>query len=191
MPVTEGPNMAERLEPLSAAQRSRVRRATTPRELSPDEEGGELNVVPFLDIITNVLMFVLATVSVTFTTTIMTRPPRAPVRLPTKPSLALNVVAIDGGFIVSAFGQRIGEKCEGTGAGVTVGRAGKDYDYGGLTACAARLKNQLPEAAEETSATVTASSDIPYEVVIGTVDAIRKADDGRELFPDITFGVPK
>jgi len=52
-------------EKLSAAQRSKVRRLSRPRELAPDEEGGELNIVPFLDIITNVLMFVLATISVT------------------------------------------------------------------------------------------------------------------------------
>ena len=49
-------------EKLSAAQRSKIRRLSAPKELAPDEEGGELNIVPFLDIVTNVLMFVLATV---------------------------------------------------------------------------------------------------------------------------------
>jgi biopolymer transport protein ExbD len=186
--------MAEESEKLSAAQRSRVRRLSMPRELSPDEEGGELNIVPFLDIITNVLMFVLATISVTFTTMIDTQPPRAPsgsARPPTKPSLSLNIIVIDKGFIVSAFGQRIGEGCQGTGAGVAVGLAGQDYDYSGLTSCAKRLKNQVPEAADETAATLTANKDVPFQAIIGTIDAIRKADDGQELFPDINFGVPK
>jgi len=41
---------------LSAAQRAKIRRLSAPRELSPDEEGGELNIVPFLDIITNILI---------------------------------------------------------------------------------------------------------------------------------------
>ena len=45
--------------------------------------------------------------------------------------------------------------------------------------------------ADETAATLTANKDIPYQVIIGTVDAIRKADDGQVLFPDINFGVPK
>src|SRR3974390_1260663 len=111
-------------EKLSAAQRSRVRRLSMPRELSPDEEGGELNIVPFLDIITNVLMFVLATISVTFTTMIDSQPPRAGgagARPPPKPSLSLNIVVINNGFIVSAFGQRIGEGCQGPGSGVAVG----------------------------------------------------------------------
>jgi len=187
--------MAE--EKLSAAQRSRVRRLSAPRELSPDEEGGELNIVPFLDIITNVLMFVLATITVTFTTFIETQPPSASrgVRAPTKPSLSLNIVVIDKGFIVSAFGQRIGEGCQGIGSGVAVGLkttdGREDYDYSSLKSCAKRLKNQVPEAADETAATLTANANIPYQVIISTIDAIRKSDDGQELFPDINFGVPK
>ena len=61
--------------PLSASQRAKVRRLSQPKELSPDEGGGELNIVPFLDIIVNILIFVLATVAVTFTATIDTTPP--------------------------------------------------------------------------------------------------------------------
>jgi biopolymer transport protein ExbD len=191
--------MAEETEKLSAAQRSRVRRLSTPKELSPDEEGGELNIVPFLDIITNVLMFVLATISVTFTTIIETQPPGlggGGPRGPQKPTLSLNIVVVDQGFLVSAFGQRIGEGCQGTGSGVAVGMkpnaAGQpDYDYAALGACAKRLKNQVPDAASETNATLIGNHDTPYRVIISTMDAIRKSDDGQELFPDVNFGVPK
>jgi biopolymer transport protein TolR len=186
------------LPKLSASQRSRIRRLSMPRELSPDEEGGELNIIPFLDIITNVLMFVLATITVTFTTMIDSQPPRSggpSSRPPTKPTLSLNIVIVDKGFIVSAFGTRIGEGCQGPGSGLAVGLKStdgrQDYDYGLLTQCAKRLKNQVPEAADETAATLTANKDVPYQVIIGTVDAIRRADDGQELFPDINFGVPK
>ena len=42
--------------PLTAAQRGKIRRLSQPRELAPDEEGGELNIVPFLDIIVNILI---------------------------------------------------------------------------------------------------------------------------------------
>src|SRR5580700_9712710 len=183
---------------LSAAQRSRIRRLSAPRELAVDEEGGELNIVPFLDIIMNVLMFVLATISVTFTTMIESAPPssRGPsARPPGKPTLSLNIIVIDKGFIVSAFGQRIGEGCQGPGSGVAVGMkttdGQTDYDYAALGACAKRLKNQVTEAADETNATVTANASIPYQIIISTCDAIRKSDDGQTLFPDITFGVPK
>jgi biopolymer transport protein TolR len=185
-------------EKLSAAQRSRIRRLSAPRELAVDEEGGELNVVPFLDIIMNVLMFVLATISVTFTTMIESQPPssRGPsARPPGKPTLSLNIIVVDKGFIVSAFGQRIGEGCQGPGSGVAVGMKSADgqtdYDYASLGACAKRLKNQVPEAADETNATITANGNIPYQIIVSTCDAIRKADDGQTLFPDITFGVPK
>jgi hypothetical protein len=169
-----------------------------PKEIGPDETGGELNIVPFLDIITNVLMFVLATITVTFTTMIDSQPPRSSgssVRPPTKPTLSLNIVVIDKGFIVSAFGQRIGEGCLNAGSGVAVGLKTidgvQDYDYTSLSACAKRLKNQVPEAADETAATLTANANIPYQVIISTIDAIRKSDDGQVLFPDINFGVPK
>src|SRR5258706_2827366 len=43
--------------------------------IQPSEERGELNVVPFLDIIINVMMFVLATLAVTFTSTADVSPP--------------------------------------------------------------------------------------------------------------------
>src|SRR5262252_3624918 len=61
--------------PLSAAQRSRIRRLSQPKEPEPGEEAGELNVVPYLDIITNIMMFVLASVSVSFISSIDTTPP--------------------------------------------------------------------------------------------------------------------
>src|SRR5947209_7371 len=99
--------MAKEPERLSASQRSKIRRLTEPKELAPDEEGGELNIVPFLDIIMNVLMFVLATVSVTFTATIETSPPRAggrPTNKPDTPSLGLTVIVVPDGFSVKARG---------------------------------------------------------------------------------------
>src|SRR5688572_30614960 len=61
--------------PLSAAQRSRIRRLSQPKDAEPGEEAGELNVVPYLDIIMNILIFVLASVSVTFIASIDTTPP--------------------------------------------------------------------------------------------------------------------
>src|ERR1700721_4791754 len=108
-------------EKLSAAQRSRVRRLSLGRELAPDEEGGELNIVPFLDIITNVLMFVLATVSVTFTATIDTFPPRAGgagARPPTTPTLGLTIIVVNDGFSIKARGGNVAPGCSDTGPGL-------------------------------------------------------------------------
>jgi len=56
--------------PLSAAQRSRIRRLSQPHEPAPGDEAGELNIIPYLDIITNIMMFVLASISVSFVASI-------------------------------------------------------------------------------------------------------------------------
>src|SRR6476660_4030671 len=121
--------MAE--EKLSAAQRSKVRRLSAPREHAPDEAGGELNIVPFLDIITNVLMFVLATISVTFTATIDTFPPRAGsgARAPTTPTLGLTVLVVPDGFSMKARGGNVAPGCSDTGPGIAIPKKDNDYDY--------------------------------------------------------------
>jgi biopolymer transport protein ExbD len=188
--------MPAEVEQLSAAQRGKVRRLSHPKELAPDEEGGELNVVPFLDIITNVLMFVLATVTVTFTTMIDTAPPKlggSGGRPPTTPTLSLNVVILRDGFLISAVGQRIATGCTGPGAGLAVGLTAdkKDYDYKSLTDCVKKLKALSEDFKPERQATIAANADIPYQAVISTIDALRKDDAGNELFPEIMFGVPK
>ena len=83
-----------------------------------DEGGGELNVVPFLDIIMNVLMFVLATLAVTFTTRLDASPPERDARGPHADVLGLDVAVLHEGFLVSARGQRVGQGCDGPGPGL-------------------------------------------------------------------------
>ena len=156
--------MAE--EKLSAAQRSKIRRIATPRELAADEEGGELNIVPFLDIITNVLMFVLATVTVTFTATIDTFPPKAGssnVRPPTTPTLGLTILVVNDGFSVKARGGNVAPGCQDTGPGLAVGKTadGKEYDFDKLKKCVIGLKSSSADFAEETAVTISANPNIP------------------------------
>ena len=184
--------MAE--EKLSAAQRSKIRRIATPKEIAPDEEGGELNIVPFLDIITNVLMFVLATVTVTFTATIDTFPPKAGgsnVRPPTTPVLGLTILIVNEGFSIKARGGNIAPGCNDAGPGLAVPKKGNEYDYASLTQCAIKLKGLSPEFKDEMQVTISANPQIPYQAVIGTMDAVRKSPDGKDLFPDVTFGVAR
>src|SRR5690349_21725443 len=92
---------------LSALQRAKIRRLASPGQAPPEEEGGELNVVPFLDIITNVLMFVLATVAITFTATIETTPRHRGIRPPTAPGLGLTVLVVRDGFSLKAKGGNV------------------------------------------------------------------------------------
>jgi biopolymer transport protein ExbD len=179
---------------LSAAQRGKIRRLSQPRELAPDEEGGELNIVPFLDIIVNILIFVLATVVTTFTATIETNPPAgksAGVRASVpKESLNLTVIIVNDGFSLKASGGNVGSGCTGVGQGISVQNRGGDYDFVGLTKCAAKLKSANPSYADEEQVTITANPGVPYGTVIKTMDALRTTPNGAgPLFPNVNFGL--
>ncbi len=185
--------MAESEEKLSAAQRAKIRRLSAPRELAPDEEGGELNIVPFLDIVTNVLMFVLATVTTTFLATIDSFPPKRGGRGgPSTPTLNLSVIVVPVGFSVKASGGSIAPGCHDTGSGITVPKTGNDYDYKALNTCVATVKQLAPEAVrDETSVTISANPNIPYQVIVSTIDACRRDEQGQDLFPDVQFGLSR
>jgi biopolymer transport protein ExbD len=179
---------------LSAAQRSRIRRLSQPKEAEPGDEAGELNVVPYLDIITNIMMFVLASVSVSFIGTIDTTPPsiggsrvRADV---SSKALNLSAFIVREGVSLKTSGGNIAPGCNDAGSGVTIPKTGEDYDLKSLTACVKRLKNANPSFKEETQVTITASSNIEYKVVIDVMDALR-SDGEEELFPDVHFGVAR
>jgi len=157
----------------------------------PESHGsGELNVVPFLDILLNVLMFVLATIAVTFTTKldaefVKGQGPRGPMA----ETLALNIAVLREGFVVSARGQRVGQGCEGPGVGLAVGRTRDgERDYEALTSCVRRLKAVAPEG--DRDVVITAANDIRYDAIIRTVDAVRGGAED-ELFPQVSFAVPR
>jgi hypothetical protein len=180
--------------PLSAAQRSRIRRLSQPREPDPGEEAGEIQLVPYLDIITNVMMFVLASISVTFVASIDTTPPSiggGKVRVdPSQKALNLSAFITSQGVSLKTSSGNVSTGCQDVGAGITVPKAGEEYDYKALTACAKRLKNARSEFKEETQVTITANPGIEYQTVIGVMDALR-GDGEEELFPEVHFGVAR
>jgi biopolymer transport protein ExbD len=182
-------------EQLSAAQRSKVRRLSQPKEAEEGEEAGELNIVPFLDIITNVMMFVLASVAVTFTATIDSTPPslggkgvRATVQ---SNALNLAVFVVNEGFSLKASGGNIATGCNAPGPGLAIPKQGNDYDYASLTDCAKKLKDASSEFKDETQVTITANPGIDYQTLIRAIDALRRSKEGEDLFPDVHFGVPR
>jgi biopolymer transport protein TolR len=172
--------MAKEPEKLSAQQRSKIRRLSEPKELDPAEEGGELNIVPFLDIITNVL--------------IDTFPPKlggSGMRAPTTPTLGLSVLVVPEGFSVKARGGNVAPGCSDTGPGLAVAKVNGDYDFTTLNQCVTKLKHLSPEFATESQVTISANPNIPYQAIISTMDAVRKSAEGEELFPDVNFGVAR
>ena len=180
---------------LSAAQRSKIRRLSQPKELSPDEEGGELNIVPFLDIIMNILIFVLATVAVTFTATITTTPPASRgsgVRKNIESTaLNLTVLIVEEGFSIKASGGNVASGCETVGAGLAVPKKGGQYDYAELTRCVAKLKRSNPDFSEENQAFISANPGTPYQDIVHVADALRATEKGDVLFDQINFKVPR
>ena len=181
---------------LSAAQRAKVRRLSQPRELAPDEEGGELNIIPFLDIIVNVLIFVLATVAVTFTASIDTTPPASRggggVRKEIESTaLNLTVIIVNDGFSLKASGGNVATGCTGPGTGVAIPKKGNEYDYASLTQCVAKLKGSNPDFADETQIFIGANPGTSYQTVISVIDAVRSTPQGDVLFDDVNFKVPR
>jgi len=181
---------------LSPAQRSKIRRLSQQSEPSPGEDAGELNIIPYLDIITNILVFVLATVSVTFLTQLDTQPPSLGgsrvKQAPNPDALNLSVLITDKGVAFKTGFGSISTGCEGAGAGITVPMNGDAYDADSIKRCARKLKSEAGNGKfeDETQVTVTASRDIEYRHVIEVLDALR-GDQQGELFPEFHLGVAK
>lgn len=174
-------------QPLSPAQRARIRRLSNPAEPQAGDDAGELNVVPYLDIIMNVMMFVLVTVSVAFTSSINTAAAQAGPRPPPVGGLHLTALITRQGVALKTAGGSVAPGCDGQGPGVTVPNREGAYDLVGLTACARRIKGSRPDLDGEVQVTVTASPDVPYDTVIKVMDGLRADQDGP-LFPEVTLG---
>jgi len=180
---------------LTGQQRAHIRRRSKIVELDPSELAGELNIVPFLDIIVNILIFVLATVAVTFTATIETNPPAsrsAGVRQEVQSeALNLTVLIVNEGFSLKASGGNIAPGCQTPGPGIAVSKKGNLYDYAGLKTCATRLKKASPDFADETQVYITANPGTEYQTIIAAMDALRATPEGEVLFDNVNFKVPR
>lgn len=140
----------------------------------------ELNVVPFLDIIVNIVMYLLATVAfVLATTQIDVSPPglcRGP-RCTPPPSLALSVVVGTRGIHVQTAGGALASGCRATQPVSAPARAAvPSGDWAALEACARVLRRAHPD---EQSVVLSADPEIPYDQVVAAMDALRSS------FPDV------
>lgn len=168
------------------------------------EESGELNLVPYLDIIMNIIMFLLATV--TFSATLTSINVNLPTALtatasqaeaPPKQELNLTVSVTDKGFTIATSGAVLfrGFRLESpapeqtsvvqtTSELPTLPLVGGQPDLLGLSQAMVQLKAHYPS---EERAIITASPQIPYELLVHTMDAMRSAD-GKVLFPSVLLG---
>jgi len=154
------------------------------------EEGGELNLVPYLDIVTNIIMFLLATttfaaalgdinVSAPTTTTAVSSPTDAP---PPKNDLNLTVSISDKGFTIAASGAVLyqGFTFDSAGNLAQTGTAlptipkkpDGTFDFDLLAKKMLEIKH-IPTAAGETKVIINANANIIYENVVAVLDACR------------------
>jgi hypothetical protein len=112
-------------------------------------------------------------------------------RAPTTPTLGLTVLVVPDGFSLKARGGNVAPGCNDTGPGIAIPNKGSDYDYDGLKACAIKLKGAAAEFKDEMGVTISGNPAIPYQVIIGAMDAVRKNDQGEDLFPEVSFGIAR
>ncbi len=173
---------------LSPQQRRYLKRKTKVHEPDVSELDEELNIVPFLDIVINLIMFLLMTISsVAFFA-------QLEATLPTlggsrgsrgaEETLDLKVHLASEGIILAGSRGKLAPGCRETAPGrvFAVRRSPEGgYDFEALSACAATVHAAFPS---ERRVTLSADPGIHYEHVIHAMDALRGTGES-ELFPEV------
>lgn len=178
---------------LTPQQRAYIRKHTAVHEPDPSEEMGELNIVPFLDIVVNIIIFLLATTqAVLAVAQLDAQLPQLGRRVGRRSlddgstSLNLNVTVTAAGVIVAGSGGKLAPGCSDTQTGrvITVPVDGDgEQDWEGLTECVERIKS-VPDFADENQVILSADPEIEFEQIVGAMDALR-GPGPDELFPNV------
>jgi len=166
------------------------RRKLKPREV---EHMGELNLVPYLDITVNLVMFMLLSITglLEFATINVNAPKYGPsaggvAADPNEKKLMLTVLIARKGFYVAGAGAVLGnDDSQGTQGEPTVPLKGADFDYSGLAGKLAQVKTAFPT---ETRIIFAADPDIRYDTVVRSMDAAREFD-GKKMFYDVSLSI--
>jgi len=174
------------------------------RWVHEEEHAGELNIVPYLDIVTNLVMFMLLSMTGLITLGVVNvSAPRiggeaaAPGALPDQPRLLLTVAISKKGFYIAGAGGVLGGPADAATVDATQPptvplRADGRHDLEALTEKMKQIKERYPK---ETNLILSADPDIPYELLIQTMDACREAKvklgdgsvDRKPLFFDVSL----
>jgi biopolymer transport protein TolR len=181
----------------TAAQLAWINRKSKPKPHDP-ADGGELNIIPFLDIIMNILIFVLASVTSIFTATIpMPAPSSGGGGGGSGNEVNITLKITREGYIVGAPGGFLQPGCR-TVAGATVtvpltNTRPPEHDYAELTRCMQTIRNNPEwrrELADNHKIQIAANQDIPYRVLVSTLDAVRETRPGaKDMFTEPTLGI--
>jgi biopolymer transport protein TolR len=163
--------------------RAAMRRLRTHNE-DLEEETGEINLVPYMDIVTNIIIFLLASVvnqvalgNVNVSVPTLSSGGGAAEEQPQKPPLNLTVTVGATGFTIAASGGVLP---------LIAKLPSGQYDYKQLTKKLVEIKS-APDNADETKVNFNADANTSYDIVVATLDAMRQDDGGKALFPDVAF----
>ena len=174
----------------TTSQKSYIRKKTKVHDLDPSELPGELNIVPFLDIVTNLIIFLLATTASVLAIAEIeaqlpqtSRSARASSSSPASQStLQLNITTTRQGVIIAASGGKLDQNCNmATGNVITVPRQGGTIAWERVTRCLVRIKSQFPD---EDQVIVAADPEIEFEEFVQSMDAAR-SNGADPLFPEL------
>ena len=160
------------------------------RKLRPsaDEESTELNIVPYLDVLMNLIMFMLLSITglATFGILNVSAPEygsdsASRAEGTEAPQLLLRVLILDQGFAVGVSGPAEEAREESIER-----RADGSYDFASLNARMVSIKDRHPQ---QTGVILAAEGRVSYDVLVKTMDAVREtaAPPRRVLFPDVTL----
>jgi len=169
-----------------------------------EEHAGELNIVPYLDVVTNLVMFMLLSITGLIALGVVNvSAPKiggeaAAAGDANAPRLLLTVAISKSGFYVAGAGGVLGGAADQPTVDArqapTVPLKDGKYDYPALTALLAKVKERYPQ---ETNVILSADPETPYDVLVHTMDAARevkvKTSDGstekKPLFFDVSLSL--
>ncbi len=176
---------------LTSQQRRYLRKHGNRPELDASELDEELNIIPYLDVVVNLIMFLLMVISsAAFFTQVNASLPTlgrgAGSTGPAVPQLNLNVTLAQRGIIVAGASGKLAPGCDDTQTGneaITVVKTATGYNWAELTACIVKVKAQFPD---ETKVTVSADPLVPFQDLLSAMDAVRN-NGTDELFTDVVI----
>src|SRR5688500_16637243 len=149
-------------------------------EVDEAEASGELNLVPYLDIITTLVIFLIFTFQVIIEFRLIELLPPAYSAQARKPNPTDDEPQVQLTLFIHSQGYKLVTDQPELGT-VEIPKKGADYDNGRLTQELDRVKKSLSLSE---SLIVTATDDLEYQIVVAAMDAAREYE-GRLLFPDV------
>jgi biopolymer transport protein ExbD len=176
------------------------------RRVREEEETGELNIVPYLDVVVNLVMFMLLSMTGLISLGVLNvSAPKiggeaggAAAQAEAGPKLLLTVAIGKQGFYIAGAGGVLGSDANAadlTRPPTVPLRSDGKYDFAALSAQLATIKEKFPS---ETQVILSADGEVVYDVLVQTMDACRelvvKGTDGKPserkpLFFDVSLSV--